>query len=211
MRDISNPLTMHKRTMSLFPMLADSDNDARNRLGVLYRLESDRSTGQITLLLQSAVQPDFEALESGYLVGTADNPCCKPFDDFLERIELGASMVFRLRANATRKIMTKSDTNGQKHNGKRVPLASEEALYAWLKRKSSAAGFEVLSVRLIAEGVSGSSGSVRPVNSARFDSCLFEGLLKVIDVTQLRNAIRAGIGPAKAYGFGLLSVAPVRS
>jgi CRISPR system Cascade subunit CasE len=39
---------------------------------------------------------------------------------------------------------------------------------------------------------------------------LFEGLLEVTDPDNLRLAIREGIGPGKAIGCGLLSVAPLR-
>jgi CRISPR system Cascade subunit CasE len=38
----------------------------------------------------------------------------------------------------------------------------------------------------------------------------FDGLLQVVDPTLFRAALATGIGPAKAYGFGLLSIAPLR-
>ena len=37
----------------------------------------------------------------------------------------------------------------------------------------------------------------------------FDGVLQVTDVGALVEAVRGGIGPAKAFGFGLLSLAPV--
>jgi hypothetical protein len=43
----------------------------------------------------------------------------------------------------------------------------------------------------------------------RYNAGLFEGVLICIDPDQLRDAITNGIGPAKAFGFGLLSVARV--
>lgn len=39
---------------------------------------------------------------------------------------------------------------------------------------------------------------------------LFDGILAVEDPDLLRHAIITGIGPARAYGNGLLSIAPVR-
>jgi len=39
---------------------------------------------------------------------------------------------------------------------------------------------------------------------------LFEGHLLVTDADRLRETLRAGIGSGKAFGFGLLSVMPVR-
>lgn len=40
----------------------------------------------------------------------------------------------------------------------------------------------------------------------RVQPVLFEGRLEVTDVERFRDAIRSGIGPAKAYGCGLLSL-----
>jgi hypothetical protein len=39
---------------------------------------------------------------------------------------------------------------------------------------------------------------------------LFEGTFRVKNVAVLKGLLESGIGPAKAFGFGLLSVAPVR-
>jgi CRISPR system Cascade subunit CasE len=41
-----------------------------------------------------------------------------------------------------------------------------------------------------------------------FGSVLFEGRLAITDTEQFRATLAAGIGSGKAYGFGLLSVAP---
>ena len=37
----------------------------------------------------------------------------------------------------------------------------------------------------------------------------FDGLLRVTDAGDFRETLICGIGPGKAYGFGLLSIAPV--
>ncbi|MCP4644356.1 MAG: type I-E CRISPR-associated protein Cas6/Cse3/CasE, partial [bacterium] len=41
-----------------------------------------------------------------------------------------------------------------------------------------------------------------------FGSVRFEGRLRVTEPEQFREILAAGMGSAKAYGFGLLSVAP---
>ena len=45
----------------------------------------------------------------------------------------------------------------------------------------------------------------------RLRSARFEGILTVTDSERLKETIMAGIGPAKAFGFGLLSVVPLGS
>ena len=46
---------------------------------------------------------------------------------------------------------------------------------------------------------------------SRHHSVLFDGRLRVTDSTAFQKALSCGIGPAKAFGFGLLSIAPVNS
>ena len=40
---------------------------------------------------------------------------------------------------------------------------------------------------------------------------IYEGLLEITNPSELRNAILTGIGPARAYGNGLLSLAPAHA
>lgn len=42
----------------------------------------------------------------------------------------------------------------------------------------------------------------------RFNAGIFDGLLEVTDAAAFRQTLACGIGPAKAFGFGLLSIAP---
>ena len=47
-----------------------------------------------------------------------------------------------------------------------------------------------------------------PRRSLTFTAVTFEGLLRVTDIQAFREALKCGIGSGKAYGFGLLSIAP---
>lgn len=53
-------------------------------------------------------------------------------------------------------------------------------------------------------------GGRRETGRLTFGAVLFEGRLRVTDADRFREALARGIGPAKAYGFGLLSIAPAR-
>jgi CRISPR system Cascade subunit CasE len=44
-----------------------------------------------------------------------------------------------------------------------------------------------------------------------FAAVTFDGLLRIVDADRFRAALVQGIGSAKAYGFGLLSIGPARS
>jgi len=49
-----------------------------------------------------------------------------------------------------------------------------------------------------------------PTKGQRLRSVRYDGLLEVLDEERFRESLLSGIGPAKAFGFGLLSIAPVR-
>jgi CRISPR system Cascade subunit CasE len=127
-------------------------------------------------------------------------------------------LAFRLRANPTRKIDTKSDAQG-KRQGRRVELRGEAAQVAWLRRKGLGAGFEILSVAtqpevpaVLARRTAKVTGERLDPGSGRrqqltFAAVVFDGLLRVVDPARLRDALEQGLGPGKAYGFGLLSLA----
>jgi len=217
-RDLADCHAMHRTVMSGF-LSFQIDGDARAALGVLHRVETDPRSGRVTLLVQSRVEPDWSRLEGGYLTddhGADINPACKRIDLQYQAIGAGKVLAFRLRANPTRKIDTKSGPDGSRRNGRRVELSRETDQIAWLRRKGEQGGFRLLSVRVDsavanvrvvpgvkAVGSRGCGGAQRLV----FGTTLFEGVLQVEDAERFRRTLECGVGPGKAYGFGLLSVA----
>ncbi len=99
-------------------------------------------------------------------------------------------------------------------------LACWKPWHEWLERMGAKRGFCLLDepgAPLFMEAVSvhvrhpdqdrGGPKQDKPMDRS-FNAGLFEGSLICTDADQLTDAIVTGIGPAKAYGFGLLSVAP---
>jgi CRISPR system Cascade subunit CasE len=80
----------------------------------------------------------------------------------------------------------------------------------WLERKATQSGFAIdrHAVRLQSKRIWRWS---RGADSARHDGVDFEGLLTVVEPALFSGALLKGIGSAKAFGFGLLSIAPLRS
>lgn len=115
---------------------------------------------------------------------------------------------FSLLANPTKKI--RSNQAGQRtKNGRRVPLTKREELVAWLQRKADAGGFSLNldSLRTIPRGREffHKDGTSHGTHTA----VDFQGELTVSDPVQFRATVAAGIGSAKAFGFGLLVLAPI--
>ncbi|MEW6212337.1 MAG: type I-E CRISPR-associated protein Cas6/Cse3/CasE [Acidobacteriota bacterium] len=217
-RDIADCHDLHRTILSAFPQKENDSDGARCQFAVLHRLDIDRRTGRVTLLVQSNERPDWSRLPKDYLAETdAENPACKPIEEIYNSLRPGARLAFRLRANPTRKIDTRTGPDGKRRNGRRVDLRSEEDRLAWLRRKAEASGFRLLAVRLNDEVANlrvqpegKYTGRREATGKLSFGSVLFEGELEITDSTSFLQALSSGIGSGKAYGFGLLSIAPVR-
>lgn len=207
LRDLRDPQALHRTILRAFPDVLDPEVKARAYHGVLHRLEYERRTGRVLLYVQSWIAPDWSALPADYLVDDGmTNPSVKSVAGAYGRLEAGRVLRFRLRANPTRKIDTKTGPDGAHRNGRRVPLTGLDAQIGWLVRKAEEHGFALLQATVAATGA---AERVHSYSTGRtFQGVLFEGRLVVRDPERFREALATGIGPAKAYGFGLLSVGP---
>lgn len=115
---------------------------------------------------------------------------------------------FQLLANPTKKV-TKLCADGKPtKNGQRVPLRTREEYVGWLQRKGEQGGFAVEddSLRTIQQGLAYfQKKDMRGLHTA----VEFQGVLTVIDTMKFHETFARGIGSAKAFGFGLLVIAPV--
>ena len=207
--DLGDCNGLHRTMMKLFPEV--DQLSARNALGVLYRLERDREA-KVRVLLQSLIQPDFAHRPEGYLEAP---PQSKTLDSMDVLLQPGRKLLFRLRANPTRAIDTKTRPDGTKSNGKRVELRGEDACMGWLHRKAGQHGFRILACRMDAGApdprrVNGKVEGHKGGSWITVASVLFDGILEVVDAALIREALQTGIGRAKSYGQGLLSLAPAR-
>jgi CRISPR system Cascade subunit CasE len=116
---------------------------------------------------------------------------------------------FSLLANPTKKLRVDNADGSRKKNGCRVPLTQHADLIAWLERKAAAGGFTINpdSLRTIPRGREffHKDGATHGTHTA----VEFQGELSVTNPAQLRATVAGGIGSAKAFGFGLLVLAPI--
>jgi CRISPR system Cascade subunit CasE len=158
------------------------------------------------------VRPDWTRIgESGLLHERA--PEAKKIAAAYEALSAGQRLRFRLRANPTRRV-NRSHVGTDSKAGKRVELRDEESQRTWLtERKAAQCGFRVLDLQVRpGDALGPKQGGWRRDDEQRrkltFATVIFDGILEVTDAERFRAALRQGIGPGKAYGFGLLSVAP---
>jgi CRISPR system Cascade subunit CasE len=190
--------------------------------GFLFRIDP-LPGNRAVILVQSALRPDWEYAfhNASYLL--VAEPQCRPFDPESTQ---GERLRFRLRANPTKKVgsATKSERlAGKKKNGKRIALLHEHDQIAWLLEKGQQGGFIIPGEWREENGVKipdfrvdvVPQGSVRLGKEGRRDgdffAVRFDGILVVNDVSVFCQTLQQGIGSAKAFGFGLLSIAPAES
>jgi CRISPR system Cascade subunit CasE len=213
--DLANPEGLHKTVMRAF---ADLHGPlARQQHAILHRLDHDQG-GRLVLLVQSAHRPEPSRWPTGYVVDVgsdidfafsqSENPAIRDVTKEQAGISAGRRFLFRIKANTTKRLSAKSPDGTAEQVGKRVPVRGDDARRQWLARHAAAAGFDLDlgSVRITElPPARGSSGKRVTVAGA-----VFEGVLVVSDVEKFRLALKQGIGPAKAYGFGLLSITAAR-
>jgi len=190
--DMHNAQSMHRRIMSLFPHTPSTQ--ARQEFGALWRIEP---TDAPTLLLQSLVDPDFGSLPDGYASHEHKN-----IDVHLGSLTDGQIVRYRLTINPVR-----SSRFGGRNTQTTIPFAEQPE---WWKTRSTKAGLVLLDPpALLGQPVmylrrNGASSRL-PICSTRID-----GVAEIADADNLRNAIIGGVGRAKAWGCGLLTVARAR-
>ena len=214
-RALASPYEMHRTLMRAFPDRADGGAGR-----VLFRLEVSREEDRPpVVLVQSEHEPDWTPLKqrdyanvSGpkRIVLTSSETTAQPAD--AARIRTGDRFRFRLVANPT----VKRKVDGRK-NGRRDACVTEEQQLAWLSRKGESGGFRLTMIETD-DGRQVPNVTVTPTgrmtSSRRKDNrrithhgVRFEGVLEVTDANQFARTLESGIGSAKAFGFGLLSVA----
>jgi CRISPR system Cascade subunit CasE len=184
----------------------------------LFRVDS-HSGGNSVISVQSALKPDWDYAFHNAMHLLAAPPQIKPYDPHFQN---GQLLLFRLLANPTCKKDRENRPADRNNYGRRVPVPRNE-IEAWLIKRAAQYGFSVESFDNVQTGYvaafkgKGESDDSRSADDEeterrlkRFFYARYEGKLRVTASDSIRNAIIQGIGPAKGFGFGLLSVAPLR-
>lgn len=198
------PQMIHAAVLDCFPPDFDEKrNDESNR--VLWRI--DYTGEQIWLYVLSREKPDFHHIVEQFGWPDSDqNGETKDYTKFLTRLETGQLWHFRLHANPVKTI-----------EGKIIPHSTVEYQKEWLRTRSLKNGFSFGQIEIGGEKYDDYDVIYRniikfkksPLDKTRvtLSVATFEGVLMIEDVDLLCNALCAGIGRAKAYGCGLMTLA----
>jgi CRISPR system Cascade subunit CasE len=115
---------------------------------------------------------------------------------------------FDLRANPTKRVAQGA------MQGKRVALFKPDDLRAWLDRKGQMGGFRIVEEKPLEIGPM-AKGFFRKEYKEDQRECQgvhggvqFRGVLEVTDVEIFKKLYHQGVGSGKAFGYGLLLLAP---
>jgi CRISPR system Cascade subunit CasE len=115
---------------------------------------------------------------------------------------------FTLLANPTRKLVVRDEQGNRKKNGRRIPLTRREDLLGWLSRKGGIHGFRP-DLGSLKTNPRPRQPFLKKGGGGTHTATEFSGLLEVTDTEAFQAAACKGIGPAKAFGFGMLCLVPV--
>ena len=174
---------MHRTLMKAFDC-------TREEAGMLYRVI--RTDAAILIYVQSVACPQWDRIEnSGY-------QCTKMRDisSLLDHLRENTVLRFSLLACPAKKV------KGDGKNSKRVLLRGTEERLDWLKREGEKHGFALLEAHEAAKEQK--LNGTKSTGEFYLSGVPFEGVMQITDAAAFQNAFRQGIGPEKAYGFGML-------
>lgn len=188
-RDIASPYEMHRSLWRAFTEAEQTDSTKR----ILWRLEPQRrGSTHLTLLVQSPQAADWQALQAAHSEYLVEQPAQKAID---LQFSLGQRLNFRLRANPT-----------VCRDGARHGLVREPDQRRWLERQAERCGFRLAGFQVIDEGQVRCQAQ-QAKRTLYWYSVRYEGQLEVVQPEIFSHHWQQGIGRAKAFGFGLLSLA----
>jgi len=199
---LTSPHALHAAVQSGFP-----DPQPTESGRVLWRL--DIAEPRAVLYVVSPERPDFTHLAEQAGWPTLGGWESRPYAPLLDRLEPGQRWAFRLTANPVRGVREK----GQQVRGKPVGHVTVAQQEKWLRRRQEAAGFEI-----VGEEEASTLKVVgrrtlhfrRQGDEVTLRVATYEGELTVTDRERLVRTLTHGLGRAKGYGCGLLTLAPVR-
>ncbi|MFG2214687.1 type I-E CRISPR-associated protein Cas6/Cse3/CasE [Streptomyces sp. NPDC048685] len=220
---LGSPHRMHGAVNMSFPTPPSREGSAPR---VLWRVDRN-ATSETLLYIVSPTRPDLSGLVEQAGWPASDEPGWTTFayEDFLAALHPGDTWGFRLTANPVHNIRHEYVKKGERT--KRAAHRTPHHQMEWLLKRQEQAGFEIVEKpverRLLPEGdayelIVRDQVPMRfrrpPAKAGRNDVQLtrvtFDGRLRITDTALFRRTLTHGLGKAKAYGCGLMTLAPVR-
>lgn len=204
---LSSPQAMHAAVRAGF---ASPEDYARAGGRTLWRLDTP-ATATVHLYVVSPGRPDLTHLvEQVGWPTTTEAWDVRDYDPLLASLRPGQRWAFRLTANPTHS--GRKDTDAK--DTQRFAYLREAEQVGWLVTRAARQGFVLAEQRdgrpNLALHRRQTQTFTRGMDRVTLASVTYDGVLEVTDADAFRRALTCGIGHAKAYGCGLLTLAPAR-
>jgi CRISPR system Cascade subunit CasE len=202
---LASPHAMHAAVLAAF---AEPTSGRPGGPRVLWRVD-EGANHQVTLYIASPSEPDLTHLVEQVGWPTTQAWQTRPYDRFLVSLAPGQRWAFRLTANPAHSARhpKKPDSAPTQRFG-HVTVSQQRH---WLLARADRAGIRIPAGALgEPELVMHHRSTIefkRDGNQVSLTVATFDGLLEVTDADLLRRTLVSGLGPAKAYGCGLMTLA----
>ncbi|MBO4208860.1 type I-E CRISPR-associated protein Cas6/Cse3/CasE [Micromonospora echinofusca] len=204
---LSSPQAMHAAVRAAFAAPEDYERDGTR---TLWRLDSS-PTATVHLYLVSPGRPDLTHLVEQAGWPTTETWVTRDYDGLLGSLRPGQQWAFRLTANPTHSGRKTADAKETQRFG----YLREPEQIAWLTNRTARHGFTLATQH---DGLPNlrlhrrqTHTFKRGTGTVTLTTAIYDGILHVTDTDAFRRALTGGIGHAKAYGCGLLTLAPAQA
>jgi CRISPR system Cascade subunit CasE len=225
---LTNPRAMHSHVCAAVPAGPDTER-------LLWRLDTD-NPHRPHLIALTRSKPDWTHLveAAGWPEADGDHYTVADYSPLLAQLAVGREFHFRLTANPVQNtsrpikptaVQAEHIRNGSRRSF-RIGHRTAATQLDWLLSRTDKHGFEILPARTDPDLPDPDGHATSPAPDVRITrrdriaftkqgrrqvvlhTVTFQGHLRVTDTDLLARALLHGIGPAKAYGCGLLTLAP---
>lgn len=197
---LANPQKMHAAVLSSFPPNTPSESDEGR---VLWRIDQTRES--TALYVVSPTVPSFEHLQDQAGWSQDQSWRTSDYSPMLNRVVKGQRFAFRLTANPVHTV-----TEGGKK--RRLAHVSSKNQLQWLLERQEQLGMSITDADGEPTAISSRSTRLKFNRNGRqvtIQQATFDGKLEVTSAERLKSALTMGVGKAKGYGCGLLTLAPL--
>lgn len=219
-RLLRNPQAVHAAVLGGLP---HQPVDER----VLWRLDGTQHQRAELLILTQSAPSWVHIVESAGWPDTAEGAAVvRDYSPFLDRLAPGQQFAFRLRANpvqSTKRPEAPSSVQQQRlkadgrQRGVIVPHRTAHHQEQWFRDRMVRWGFELptnsdgsVQAGLVDRGrLAFSKGSAGKRSRVVLTTATFEGAVRIADAARAREVLLSGVGKGRAYGCGLITLAPL--
>jgi len=227
---LASPRVMHSFVCDGIPGTPDTER-------ILWRLDTDNPRRPVLFVLTDS-KPDWAHLveAAGWPDAEGEHASVRDYAPLLSRLAVGREFAFRLTASPVQNTnrpdkptpaQAERIARGDRRSF-RLGHRTASAQLGWMLDRAVRCGFDIPAARTdpvvsgLADDKATPAPDIRLIGRDRrsftkkaqgrqivLHTATFEGRLRVTDTSLLEHALLRGIGPSKAYGCGLLTLAPL--